>query len=784
MKFLAPLAAFCVLLLATACTQSLQHLVEAGNRYHARKKYQEASILYRKANAKDKTNADAYYREGLNLLDQNNPVDAAGFFRRAVDLDPKNLDAEVRLSEIYLTVYALDPKKFQSLLPEIKDLTAKILNQNPRSAQGIRLQAFIYLAEQNREKALESFEEANRLAPYSRNVVGWLAQLLAASGQFDRAEQLARGMIAHDKSWGPAYDFLFVQYMQRKQVPAAEQVLRDRVANDPASPVARINYSNYLVRSGRYAEGQAVMQKLLDDPETFPNGHQLMGDFYLTTGKPQESSAEYKAGIDSDPKNKLLYQQKLVRALAAEGAANPPKQVEALNMAKRLASEHPKDLATAQLYASLLLDVGTTHDLQKSVSELASLVQHNNGDSILHFDLARAYYRQHNQAKALTATLEAVRLKPGMLPARILAARIYEDNKQHGKALEQIGIVLDRTPANAQGRLIRAQALLGSKNVDKAQTELEALVKEFPQFADAINQLASLYLDQGNYAKAQEQFEKLWTGVGPGAHPDLRGFIGLQLVKLRRGDWQQAVGSMQELVQKNTNQPDLRYTLANFQAQAGSSLPASNPERNVLLTQAIDNYKAVLHATANGSEVWFRLGTLQRILNQNDAALESFNQAARSNPGNPQPVLSRAMLLESMGQKEKARDAYSQTLGIDPDNVVALNNLAFIEAESGADLDQAMTYAERAKKRDPNNPSVSDTLGYVYYQKNLTQNAVSELKTAVQADPKNSAFRLHLAMALLKQGDKVGAMREAQDALRTADSNQQQKIRSFMGQIG
>jgi Flp pilus assembly protein TadD len=175
---------------------------------------------------------------------------------------------------------------------------------------------------------------------------------------------------------------------------------------------------------------------------------------------------------------------------------------------------------------------------------------------------------------------------------------------------------------------------------------------------------------------------------------------------------------------------------------------------------------------------------LQRILNQNDAALESFNQAARSNPGNPQPVLSRAMLLESMGQKEKARDAYSQTLGIDPDNVVALNNLAFIEAESGADLDQAMTYAERAKKRDPNNPSVSDTLGYVYYQKNLTQNAVSELKTAVQADPKNSAFRLHLAMALLKQGDKVGAMREAQDALRTADSNQQQKIRSFMGQIG
>src|SRR5262249_28963165 len=145
-----------------------------------------------------------------------------------------------------------------------------------------------------------------------------------------------------------------------------------------------------------------------------------------------------------------------------------------------------------------------------------------------------------------------------------------------------------------------------------------------------------------------------------------------------------------------------------------------------------------LSATANGAEVWFRLGSLQRVLNQNNAALDSFKQAARSNPSNPQPVLSSAILLESLGQRDKARDAYGQTLGIDPDNVVALNNLAFIEAESGGNLDQAMTYAERAKKREPNNPSVSDTLGYVYYRKNLTENAVSELKTAVQADPKNS----------------------------------------------
>ena len=35
-----------------------------------------------------------------------------------------------------------------------------------------------------------------------------------------------------------------------------------------------------------------------------------------------------------------------------------------------------------------------------------------------------------------------------------------------------------------------------------------------------------------------------------------------------------------------------------------------------------------------------------------------------------------------------------------------------------------MTLAERAKQQVPNSPDVSDTLGYVYYQKNLNTEAL------------------------------------------------------------
>lgn len=771
------------LLLLGACRQSPQRLVDAGNRYHDRKKFQEASILYRKAIAKDKTYADAYYREGLNLLDQKNAIEASKFFRRAVDLNSNNTDAEVKLSEIYLTAYALDKKKFQNLLPEVRELTAKILQRNPKDFHGIRLEAFIALADKDLPKAIEYMEQANAMQPHSREIVGWLAESLTASGQFDQAEKLAKEMTANDKTWGPAYDFLFLQYAQRKRMADAEQILKERIDNDPGNATAITNYANYLVQTGRYGEGETIMRKVLSDSKAFPYGHELMGDFYMRSNKVGQAIDEYRAGIKSDSKNELAYQQRLVGALTREGVSDPAKQTEALSMAKKLVDDHPKDLATNELYASLLLDTGARQNTQKSISELKNLVQNNNTDPILHFDLARGYYMQNNRDKALAEASEAIRLRPTMLPARIVAARVYEDRGQHGKALEETEFVLSKNPSNPESRLVRARALIGLNETDKARTELEGLVHQFPTYGEANFQLANLYLAEKSYDKAQQEFRKLWEPAAPNAKPDLRGFIGLQRIKLHQGQSQEAIDSLQDLVQKNPDNAELRYTLANFQAETGIEKPAADSQRNTLLRQAEANYKQVLPKAGDSSEVWLRIGAIQQALTDNEAALNSFEQASKANPGNASALVNRAELLDAMGRKDKARDVYNQALGVDPDNVLALNNLAYSSADADQNLDQAMTFAERAKKRMPNSASVSDTLGYVYYRKNLTEQAIHELQSAVDADPKNAAYRLHLAMALLKRGDKSAAKREATTALRTAGAEDQQKIRSFMSQI-
>jgi tetratricopeptide (TPR) repeat protein len=153
-------------------------------------------------------------------------------------------------------------------------------------------------------------------------------------------------------------------------------------------------------------------------------------------------------------------------------------------------------------------------------------------------------------------------------------------------------------------------------------------------------------------------------------------------------------------------------------------------------------------------------------------------------PKNASAILNRATLLEELGRKKEAADLYNRVLGIDPNNILALNNLAFMNADNKTNLEQAQSFAERAKQRAPNSPDISDTLGYVYYQRNLNSEALDIFRRDVQQHPENSTFHLHLAMALLKQGDKSGAREEATRALKTAPPNQQDRIKSFVNQIG
>ena len=94
-----------------------------------------------------------------------------------------------------------------------------------------------------------------------------------------------------------------------------------------------------------------------------------------------------------------------------------------------------------------------------------------------------------------------------------------------------------------------------------------------------------------------------------------------------------------------------------------------------------------------------------------------------------------AVLYEMQGNRAEARKRYERVLQIDSRAPVAANNLAYIYAEEGGNLDVALQLAQTAKQKLPDVPEVTDTVGWVYYKKDLPGLAIPLFEQALAKAP-------------------------------------------------
>jgi len=124
-----------------------------------------------------------------------------------------------------------------------------------------------------------------------------------------------------------------------------------------------------------------------------------------------------------------------------------------------------------------------------------------------------------------------------------------------------------------------------------------------------------------------------------------------------------------------------------------------------------------------------------------------------------------ALLFEQEHNPAAAQKAYERTLEIDPHAAVAANNLAWRYAESGEKLDVALQLAQVAASQAPEVPDFSDTLGWVYYKKDLPMQAFPLVFRAVAKQDANPLFQFHLGMVYAKQGEDEKAIAVLKRAL-------------------
>ena len=89
--------------------------------------------------------------------------------------------------------------------------------------------------------AVEELQQANQVKPNQPEVVMAYFEALVSDNQKPAAEKLVRDFISQQKTFGPVYDRLYLQYMTDKQPDDAEKILKLKIENNPKS-------ANYLLQ--------------------------------------------------------------------------------------------------------------------------------------------------------------------------------------------------------------------------------------------------------------------------------------------------------------------------------------------------------------------------------------------------------------------------------------------------------------------------------------------------------------------------------------------------------
>jgi Flp pilus assembly protein TadD len=233
---------------------------------------------------------------------------------------------------------------------------------------------------------------------------------------------------------------------------------------------------------------------------------------------------------------------------------------------------------------------------------------------------------------------------------------------------------------------------------------------------------------------------------------------GLLEVLLAENKPGEAVEFLSPLLTKYPNDTDLHDQLAR------AALAAKQ------FDLAVSEYQKVAAAPgrrpADIADTYSHIGSAYADKGDLVNSIASYRKSLDRVPDDLRVLVALATVFEHNGQPHEAVKVYRSTLELQPDNPVLLNNIAYLLANNGGDLSEALRYATHAFDLTRGNPSVADTLAWVFVQREEFNRAAGVLRDVVDAAPDVVEYHYHLAFALSKTGDRIEARQQLKEALK------------------
>jgi putative PEP-CTERM system TPR-repeat lipoprotein len=704
-----------------------------GNAHADQNRLPEALIEYRLGLQADEQRSDIRLKLADTLLRSRDGSGALKEYVRAADQRPQDIQAQLKAGGLLLLAGAFDDAKLRA---------NRVLALDPSHVEGTVLLGNALAGLQDLDGALTQYREAIVLNPSLDTAYASIGAIQSARGQKGEAEATFRRAIQAAPKSAAARMALANFLWAERRIDEAEQVLKDTVKTDPADVSANRALGMFYLASGKPAAAEPHFVAIADAVKT-TDATVSLADYYVLTRRMDDA----RRLLTDVAKKDDGFAVATVRMAAID--AMQGRSAEAVARVQTVLDKHPKDVPARLLFARLLFAENKRDEALTEVQNLLKAEPPASSAAEGYLLMGAIHGSRDRFDEAIRAYEEVVKRQSQPIGAQLALSSLHFDQGALDKAEGYARQVLALQPKNPLARVQLVRIHLSRRQGDLANSELASLEREFPDAPPILNLAAARHVAEGRAQQARAAYLRA-LNVAANDLDALGGLVSLDIAAGRKAD---AVARLDAALKRMPPSTSLLTMSGRAFAAAGDVARAE-----ALLKQAIDLDPTRLVA-------YGLLGQLYMAQKRLPDAESQFRQLLTQNSRSMSANTMLGMILEAQGRVPEAEQQYQKTLGIDPTAPVAANNLAWIYVAGNRNLDEALQLAQTAYQKLPDNPNVNDTLGWIYYKKNLAPLAIRYLEASLKHDNSDPSVHYHLGMAYLQAGTIDKGRKALQDSL-------------------
>lgn len=505
------------------------------------------------------------------------------------------------------------------------------------------------------------------------------------------------------------YFLMGVKALDQKNFPAAQVNFKIASQSNPTDAEIHYQLAKSYFAMGQQVQGEASVRKTLEYKPAHTEALLMLAQIMEARENRQEALSLAQKALETAPENLSA-----IRMNAGLSAASGDQEKARLLMDELYAkdAENPDTLTfLGRLELSVFQDVETA----KARLQAALEVDKDFVPALL--AMISVYLQEQDIAKVDAAVVQILALDPENLPALRMQADLILNRYGIGAGLRAYTVLLNRFGSDQGLRLRYAELLLRAGKISAGKKMAQQLTaSREPQFERAAHwMLAQLYAQVRMHEEAVSHARQTLRLSPNGQNVHL--FLSQQLMALEQlGDARREA----ELA-LSQNRQDLRAVNLVTQAMV---LMENTPEAVALLDRLIEEFP---------EQDGMRMRRIE-ILMQSDRWMEALPDTRMLN-------------------------------GKYPENAALKNNLTFLLARSGEDLDQAETLSQELAVEFSDNPIIMDTRAYVLAARGQHEDALKIYEEALAKAGDNVLIRYHYAVSLAALGRGADAIPQLQAIL-------------------